>query len=100
MARSTLTLRVPLDLAERLRGAAHERGESLNAYATAVLGAAVDPELANTELERLRERLARAGLLATVRASPRRPDPERVARARREAGTGRSLSDLVSDDRR
>jgi hypothetical protein len=98
MARSTLTLRVPSDLAERLRGAAHERGESLNAYATTVLGAAVDPELAGSDVERLRERLARAGLLATVHPAPR-PDPELVARARRAATKGRSLSDIVIEER-
>jgi HicB family len=98
MARSTLTLRVPSELAEQLRGAARERGESLNTYATGVLGAAVDPELAGSERERLRERLARAGLLATVHPASR-PDPEQLARARRAASKGRSLSDIVIDER-
>jgi HicB family len=96
--RSTLTLRVPPELADRLRGAAHERGKSLNAYATTVLGAAVDPELAGSEIEQIRERLARAGLLATVHPAPR-PDPERLAQARRAASKGRSLSDIVIDER-
>ena len=97
--RSTLTLRVPPEVADRLRSAADERGESLNAYATAVLHAAVDPDLAGSELDRLRERLARAGLLAPARGTGRRPDPARVARARAAAGRGRPLSDLVSDER-
>jgi plasmid stability protein len=99
MAHATLTIRVPPELADRLRSTAAQRGESLNAYATAVLGAAVDPELAGTELQRLRERLDRAGLLASTGEARERPDPERVARARRAAGRGRSLSDLVGDNR-
>jgi hypothetical protein len=99
MSRATITLRVPPQLAERLRSAAGERGESLNAYAMAVLGAAVDPELAGTELERVRERLGRAGLLAPSGGSRQRPDPERVARAKRAAGRGRRLSDLVAENR-
>jgi hypothetical protein len=100
MTRSTLTLRVPPEIADRLRSAADQNGESLNAYATRVLGAAVDPELAGSEIERVRERLARAGLLEeTIPVTHPRPDPELLARARRAAGRGRPLSDLVSENR-
>jgi plasmid stability protein len=99
MAHATLTIRVPPELADRLRSTAAQRGESLNAYATAVLGAAVDPELAGTELERVRERLARAGLLAPASGTAKPPDAERVARARRAASQGRRLSDLVAENR-
>lgn len=100
MSRQTVTLRLPAGVADRLRGEAGARGRSLNAYATAVLTAAVDPGLAGSEMERVRERLARAGLLATSPPSrTRRPDPERVARARAAAGRGRPLSEYVSDDR-
>lgn len=95
-----LTLRVQDALAERLKLVAAQRGESVNAYATAVLSAAVDPDLADTEAARLRERLARAGLLAPADRSGRRPDPASVERARRRAGVGRPLSELIGEDRR
>ncbi|MBA3261364.1 MAG: toxin-antitoxin system HicB family antitoxin, partial [Thermoleophilaceae bacterium] len=56
-----VTLRLPDELSDRLKQAAAERGDSVNAYASAVLSAAVDPELAGDEAARVRERLARAG---------------------------------------
>jgi hypothetical protein len=97
-----LTLRVPEELAGRLRDVARTRGESVNAYAVAVLGAAVDPDLAGDEASRTRERLARAGLVAAVpqRSTPQAPAGEALQRARRAAGRGRKLSDLVTEDRR
>ena len=59
----------------------------MNEYVTIVLEAATDPSLAGTEVERTRERLARAGLLAT---NPRRPgvgpDPVAVEAAGRRGG--------------
>lgn len=96
-----VTLRVHDALADQLRRAAKASGRSVNAYATAVLSAAVDPDLAGGEAERLRERLAQAGLLeapAPTRAVA--ADEASLAGARRRAGTGRSLSGLVTDDRR
>jgi hypothetical protein len=96
-----LTLRVPDQLAERLKQAAQESGRSVNSYATAVLGAAVDPELAGDEAARVRERLARAGLLeAGGRSSRARPAEDALRRARRRAAKGRPLSELVSEGRR
>jgi predicted transcriptional regulator len=96
-----LTLRIPDRLAERLKQAALEQHRSVNSYATAVLEAAVDPELAGDEAARIRERLARAGVLAaSARPAPARPDDRAVRSARRRAGKGRPLSDLVSEDRR
>jgi uncharacterized protein (DUF1778 family) len=95
-----LTLRIPERLGEELKSAAHARGESLNRFATAVLRAAVDPAFAGDEAEVLRERLARAGLLAVAEPSTRaRPSRKAVARARSTAGRGRSLSKLVSEGR-
>src|SRR5688500_15812720 len=95
-----LTLRVDDRLAERLKAVAAERGQSVNAYAEAVLTAAVDPDLADGELARLRERLARAGVLArAVPASRPRPPEGELARARAAAASGRSLSSLVSEER-
>jgi hypothetical protein len=48
---------------------------------------------------RLRERLARAGLLAPLEGARTRPDAGRVAAARAAAGRGRPLSDLVDEGR-
>ena len=95
-----VTLRVPDELAQRLKKAAAEEGRSLNAWATGVLAAMVDPDFASTDTERARERLRRAGLLEETGRRVSRPDPARVARARAAAGRGRSLSDFVSEGRR
>jgi hypothetical protein len=96
-----VTLRLPDDLADRLKRAAQAQQRSVNGYATAVLAAAVDPELAGDEAARVRERLARAGLLEPIATTPRaRPSKAAVARARKRAGKGRPLSDLVSEGRR
>ncbi|MGH8936993.1 MAG: toxin-antitoxin system HicB family antitoxin [Acidimicrobiia bacterium] len=95
-----LTLRVPDDLAAELKAAAARRGQSVNAWVTDVLQAAVNPDLAGDEAARTRERLRRAGLLADLPArSVSPPDPEAVARARVEAGRGRPLSELLSEGR-
>ena len=97
-----MTLRLPDELAARLKQAAQDNGSSLNRYACAVLAAAVDPELAGDEMTRLRERLGRAGLLAATPPATRpvhRPDQAAVAAARAVAGQGRPLADLVSEDR-
>lgn len=96
-----VTLRLPDELVERLKEAARAQERSVNGYATAVLAAAVDPELAGDEAARVRERLARAGLLAPTSATARRPPSKAaVARARKRAGKGRALADLVSEGRR
>lgn len=95
-----VTLRLPDGLAGRLKEAARHRGQSLNSWATLVLTAAVDPDLAGDPAERLRERLARAGVLASLAPPPRtRPDTGRLERARAAAGRGRALSDLVEEGR-
>jgi len=95
-----LTLRLPDEIARSLKEAAAEADRSVNSFATAVLSAAVDPELADDESARLRERLARAGLLASAGTPRERPDARRLGRARQKAGEGRPLSELVSEDRR
>lgn len=96
-----LTLRVDERLAARLKQAASSRGQSVNAFAGAVLDAAVDPDLAGTEIERLRERLDQAGLLALAvpAASGVAPGDGALEAARRRAGEGRSLSDLLVEER-
>jgi hypothetical protein len=95
-----VTLRVPDELAERLKGAARDREESVNGYAVKVLSAAVDPDLAGDEITGLRERLARAGLLLTPERLPaKRPAARALSRARSAAGHGRPLSDFVTEGR-
>lgn len=95
-----VTLRLPDELTERLKRAAAEQERSVNAYAAAVLAAAVDPDLAGDEAARVRERLAQAGLLAgTAHAGRDRPPEPAVAAARARAGGGRPLSELVSEGR-
>jgi hypothetical protein len=87
-------------LAHFLKQAAAARGDSVNSFARTVLSAAVDPEYAGDEAEQLRERLARAGLLATPKPSPYpRPDPVAVAAARKRAARGRTLSSIIVEDR-
>jgi uncharacterized protein (DUF1778 family) len=95
-----MTLRVPEDLAERLKSAARDREESVNGYAVKVLSAAVDPDLAGDEVTGLRERLARAGLLLTPkRLSTKPPSARALSRARAAAGRGKPLSDFVAEGR-
>ena len=81
------------DRAERLVG----RDEC----ACSRLDAVVNPELEDSESARTRARLERAGLIdKPVAARGRlRPDRRRVARARKAAGSGTPLSQLVSDGR-
>ncbi len=96
-----LTLRIDERLAGDLKTHAAKARRSVNSWASQVLQAAVDPDLAGTDAQRTRERLARAGLLVTPPARERRrPDAKRLARARRAAGRGTSLSALVLEDRR
>ncbi len=95
-----VTWRAPEELIERVRLQAQQRGRSLNDWVTAILDAATDPATAGGEAERVRERLARAGLLDPAPVAPRRrPNRELVAQARAAAGDGTSLSDLVGKGR-
>lgn len=94
-----MTWRAPADLIERVRRAARRQHRSMNDYVTAVLDAATNPRLGGSEAERLRERLDQAGLLAEPGEPRRRPPREEAAGARRHAGVGTALSQLVSEDR-
>lgn len=94
-----VTWRAPAELVEHVRRAAQRQGRSLNDYLTHLARAATDPELADDDAARLRERLDRAELIAPPGQPRRRPNAEAVAQARREAGQGTSLSDLVAEER-
>ena len=90
-----MTWRAPDELLERVRHAAGIQDRSLNDYVSAVLNAATDPALADSEFAGLRQRLAQADLL--VRSCPhhRRPSSTAVAAARRHAGQGTPLEQLA-----
>jgi hypothetical protein len=95
------TIRVPEELATRVRATAEAAGRSVNGWVTAVLSAAVDPNLAGDEAQRVRERLRLAGLLyEPPRGRGRRPSEEAIAKARRDAARGRPLSEYVIEGRR
>lgn len=65
-----------------------------------VRDAATNPKLAGSDVERLRERLAAAGLLEVpLRRSSPRPAAEKVAAARAAAARGKQLSDLITQER-
>lgn len=88
------------ELHDRVRRAAQQQGRSMNDYLNAVLDAATDPDLAGSEAERLRERLASAGLLIVTDRGGRRPNQRSVAKARAAAGQGTPLSEFVTAGRR
>jgi len=96
-----VTWRTPDELMERVRHAATSSGRSVNEWITRVLDAATDPELSGSDADRVRERLARAGLLAEPSSMlVTQPDPQALEDARQAAGQGRPLSDLVIEGRR
>ena len=97
---SQVTWRAPDELVAQIKTVAAREGRSLNDYMTRVLRAVVDPDTADDEMTGLRERLARAGILAAPEPARTHPDPLLVAEARREfAASGVLASDVVSEQR-
>jgi plasmid stability protein len=96
-----LTIRLDDDLARDVKAEAEAQGRSVNGWVVALLDAAVNPDLEDTEMARTRARLERAGLLARPpgRKIAGRPDRRRVAAARKAAGSGIPLSEIVVDGR-
>lgn len=100
---SQITVRAPADLIVRLKREAASGGRSMNEFVVHVLEITLDPARATSADERLMARLRAAGLLDDPdpdEPPPVRPDPEVLATARRNAARGRSLSDLIIDERR
>lgn len=94
-----VTWRAPAELVERVRQVALRQGCSLNEYLSRLARAATDPALEGDAVDRLRERLALAGLLIEPEEQRVRPDRDAVARARQRAGVGTPLSDLIVHSR-
>ena len=94
-----ITWRADDDLVERVRSTARANRRSINAFVTRVLDAATDPSLAGTEAQRVRERLAAAGLLVTPQGSRERPDADAVAAAGHRAAVGTPVSQVLLADR-
>ncbi|SRR6266508_1621234 len=95
-----LSIRLPDELAEDLKAAAREHGRSVNALVVDAVRAMVDPEHAGDEVQQLRERLRRAGLLHIPhKTRGTRPTDEEFEAARREAGKGKPLSKIVIENR-
>jgi hypothetical protein len=88
------------EIVERAKRAARRADRSLNEYLTLVVSAATDPSTAGSELEQIRERLERAGLLeAPSGRKVHRPTPDAVAAAGARAARGTPLDELVSSGR-
>lgn len=95
-----LTIRAPEDLVARTRLAAAAAGQSMNEYVVVLLDAATDPDLAGSQAERIRQRLAQAGLLEPLPTDTGgRPSPEALRQAGRRAASGRTLAELVQEGR-
>ena len=95
-----VTWRTTDDLLDRVRHAAERSGRSVNEWISRVLDAATDPSLSGSDADRVRERLARAGLLEEGwPAPPTPPDRASVDAARSAASRGRPLSDLSREGR-
>src|SRR5215470_3810503 len=95
-----VTWGAPGKLVKRVQEVAAREGRSMNEFLTLVLDAATNSDLAGSDAERVRERLARAGLLAVPGIPRSRPAPDELAQTREAAGRGTPLSDIVSRDRR
>lgn len=98
-----LSIRLDDALHRRARLAAQASGSSLNAYIARVLSAAVDPSVDEPEIDRIRARLAAAGLIDSPLPPPA-PEYSAAERAAFEAAHeasagGTPASQLVREER-
>lgn len=91
-----VTWRTSALLIERVQNLAAAEGVSMNAFLTRVLTIATDSDDADPLAVRLRSRLRAAGMLAEGTPTASRPDERELTQAKAVAGSGISLSDLVS----
>ncbi len=98
-----LSLRIDDDLHRRARQAAAASGVSLNGYITRLLTVAMDPAADEPDADRIRARLAAAGLIdsATRPAAPQHTpaDEERFQAALSRSRGGTTGSSLVAQER-
>lgn len=98
---ANVTLRLDDETWTAVKDAAAREGQSANSYIVNALTALTDPQSAGGELERIRERLRRAGLLEEPSpTAKRRPDQAALRAARARAGRGTPLSEILERDRR
>ena len=91
-----VTWRADDDLVARVKLSARHLSISMNEYLTRIVQAATDPSLSTSPVEEIRSRLQMAGLLAEVEpGAVAPPDEAAVAAARKRAGRGTPLSELV-----
>ena len=95
-----ITWRADDELVARIKMSAQDQRISMNEYLTRIAQAATDPSLSSNAIEEIRSRLRLAGLLSDFEARDMvRPDEDAVAAARRRAGQGTPLSELVRANR-
>lgn len=99
MTTTQVSWRADADLIVRVKRAAADSGRSLNEYISVVLDAVTDPAHEADEAVRIRERLARAGLLVAPQHAGRRPSRAALARAAERAAQGTPAARLVHDAR-
>lgn len=99
---SQITVRASEELIEAVKQEARANGRSMNEQVVLLMEVNTNPDLAGSEVERLRERFRRAGILAETSRTdlPERPSREELEAAGREAGRGTPLSEIVIADRR
>lgn len=97
---ANVTLRVDDETWAAVKAAAEREGKSANAYVAGVLTAVTDPASAGDAVERVRERLRRAGMLEEPPPTTKqRPSRAAVRAAGRRAGRGKPVSDYVIEGR-
>ncbi len=95
-----VTWRADEELVARVKMRAQEQQVSMNEFLTRIAQAATDPSNSSSAVEEIRTRLKLAGLLSDFRAPDvEPPDEEEVAAARKRAGQGTPLSELVRANR-
>lgn len=95
-----VTWRADKELVTRVKMRAQEQQVSMNEFLTRIAQAATDPSTSSSAVEEIRTRLKLAGLLSDFRAPDvEPPDEEEVSAARKRAGQGTPLSELVRANR-